>query len=60
MLNVWDMKSEKALFSSSPPRELTHLELPKGTVLELEIVSEMKGEVSAGVKKFQKLRIKFL
>lgn len=50
MLNVWDMKSEKALFSP-PPRELTYLELPKGTVLELEIVSEMKGEVSAGVKK---------
>lgn len=42
-VSAWDMKGTP---SFTARRELQGLELPKGTVLEVEVVSEMIGEVS--------------
>ena len=47
MVYAWDMKSVKPSFTTY--RELTTLELPKGTVLEIELVYEMTGEVSTQI-----------
>ena len=44
MVYAWDMNGLKPSFKTH--RELTTLELPKGTVLEIELVHEMTGEVS--------------
>lgn len=38
------MKGARPVFSSK--RELQGLELPKGTVIEVELVQELQGEVS--------------
>ena len=43
-VDAWDMKGAKPVFSSK--RELQGLELPKGTVIEVELVEELQGEVS--------------
>lgn len=42
-LYVWDISSDKPHFVAK--RDLYGLELPKGTVLELELVQEYIGEV---------------
>ena len=44
MVYAWDMKGNKPSFMAKP-KELNGLELPKGTVLEVEFVQELKGEV---------------
>lgn len=43
-VHAWDMKGPRPVFSSK--RELQGLELPKGTVIEVELVEELQGEVS--------------
>ena len=43
MVYAWNMKGVKPSFA--PHRELTTLELPKGTVLEIELVYEITGKV---------------
>ena len=42
-MHVWDMTNEKPSFSIR--REFYGLELPEGTILEIEIVQELVGEV---------------
>ena len=44
MVYAWDMKGSKPLFAPKM-KELNGLELPKGTVLEVEFVHELQGEV---------------
>lgn len=44
MVYAWDMKGSKPLFGPKV-KELSGLELPKGTVLEVEFVHELQGEV---------------
>ena len=44
MVYAWDMKGNKPLFAPKV-KELNGLELPKGTVLEVEFVHELQGEV---------------
>lgn len=41
---AWDMKGSKPSFAPKM-KELNGLELPKGTVLEVEFVHELQGEV---------------
>ena len=48
MVYVWDMKGVKPSFTPHN-HKLTTLELPKGTVLEIELVPEMTGEVSTEI-----------
>ena len=43
---AWDCQGNKSVFSHK--REFSSLELPRGTVLEVELVSEMTGEVHVG------------
>lgn len=51
-VDAWDMKGARPVFSSK--RELQGLELPKGTVIEVELVQELQGEVSdLGLKREQ-------
>lgn len=40
---AWDMKGSKSSFSAR--HELQGVELPKGTIIEIEIVNELQGEV---------------
>ena len=47
MVYAWDMKDVKPLFTTH--YKLTTLELPKGTVLEIEMVYEMTGKVSTEI-----------
>lgn len=42
-MHAWDMHGSKAVFSSK--RELRGLELPKDTVIEVELTNELQGEV---------------
>lgn len=42
-VHAWDMHGSKAVFSSK--RELRGLELPKDTVIEVELTNELQGEV---------------
>lgn len=42
-VHAWDMHGSKAVFSTK--RELRGLELPKGTVIEVELINELQGEV---------------
>jgi hypothetical protein len=44
MVYAWDMKGSKPSFAPKM-KELNGLELPKGTVLEVEFVHELQGEV---------------
>lgn len=44
MVCAWDMKGSKSSFTTKT-KELNGLELPKGTVLEVEFVQELQGEV---------------
>ena len=44
MVYAWDMKGIKPTFAPKV-KELNGLELPKGTVLEVEFVQELQGEV---------------
>ena len=43
MVYTWDMKGKPTF--SPRVKELNGLELPKGTVLEVELVQELQGEV---------------
>lgn len=43
-VHAWDMKGNKPTFALKP-KELNGVELPKGTVLEVEFVQELQGEV---------------
>ena len=46
MVYAWDMKGSTCKPSFTPKvKELNGLELPKGTVLEVEFVPELQGEV---------------
>ena len=46
MVYAWDMKGSTCKPSFTPKvKELNGLELPKGTVLEVEFVPELRGEV---------------
>ena len=47
MVYAWNMKGVKPSFT--PHHKLTTLELPKGTVLEIELVYETTGEVSTEI-----------
>ena len=49
MVYAWDMKGHKPLFTLKA-KELNGLELPKGTVLEVEFVHELQGEVRLLIK----------
>ena len=44
MVYAWDMKGSKPSFAPKP-KEFNGLELPQGTVLEVELVQELQGEV---------------
>ena len=54
-VDAWDMKGARPAFSQK--RELQGLELPKGTVIEVELVQELQGEVSdlLGLKRESRL-----
>lgn len=43
MVYAWDMKGKPTF--TMKPKELNGLELPKGTILEVEFVQELQGEV---------------
>ena len=40
---MWDMKGQTSFMTK---RDIQGLELPKGTIIEIEVVNELQGEVS--------------